>query len=111
MIWINYAGRGSYCVLTQKFQNYKLRTLSAMAESATGKTKWWKNLIYIKALFGTIPRYEAVEVGNRFGEMTYTTDKPAGMCSYCLISAVASLLLLLAAFWHFQATRNPAIKI
>jgi uncharacterized membrane protein len=184
-------------------------------------------LIYIKALFGTIPRYEAVEVGNRFGELTYTMDKagisgsgkatlPAysmlavaligiavavyvaqgnytgqplwcpiidgcnavvnspysrvfgvpmsyfgfiyylymfalaarlafepfsnslrfrailyaamgaissmyfiylqlrfirEMCSYCLISAVASLLLLLAAFWHFQATRNPAIKI
>jgi uncharacterized membrane protein len=32
------------------------------------------------------------------------------MCSYCLISAVASLLLLLAALWHFQATRHPAFK-
>ena len=32
------------------------------------------------------------------------------VCSYCLISAVTSLLLLLAALWHFQATRNPAIK-
>jgi uncharacterized membrane protein len=32
------------------------------------------------------------------------------MCSYCLISAVASLLLLVAALWHFRATRNPAMK-
>jgi uncharacterized membrane protein len=32
------------------------------------------------------------------------------VCSYCLISAVTSLLLLLAALWHFQATRNPTIK-
>jgi len=28
------------------------------------------------------------------------------VCSYCLISAVTSVLLLLAALWHFQATRN-----
>jgi uncharacterized membrane protein len=32
------------------------------------------------------------------------------VCSYCLISAVTSLLLLLAALWHFRVTRNPAIK-
>jgi uncharacterized membrane protein len=32
------------------------------------------------------------------------------MCSYCLISAAASLLLLLAALWHFQATRHPALE-
>jgi uncharacterized membrane protein len=32
------------------------------------------------------------------------------MCTYCLISAVASLLLLLAALWHFQTTRHPALK-
>jgi uncharacterized membrane protein len=32
------------------------------------------------------------------------------VCSYCLISAVTSLLLLLAALWHFQATRNPTLK-
>ena len=32
------------------------------------------------------------------------------VCSYCLIAAVTSLLLLFAALWHFQAARNPAIK-
>ncbi len=32
------------------------------------------------------------------------------VCSYCLVSAVTSLLLFLAALWHFQATRSPAIK-
>ena len=32
------------------------------------------------------------------------------VCSYCLISAVTSFLLLFVALWHFQATRNPAIK-
>jgi uncharacterized membrane protein len=32
------------------------------------------------------------------------------MCSYCLIAAVTSVLLLFAALWHFQATRRPVIK-
>jgi uncharacterized membrane protein len=30
------------------------------------------------------------------------------VCSYCLISAITSLILLLAALWHFQATGNSA---
>jgi hypothetical protein len=33
------------------------------------------------------------------------------ICSYCLISAVTSLLFLFAALWHFRATRTPAGKI
>jgi uncharacterized membrane protein len=32
------------------------------------------------------------------------------VCSYCLIAAVTSLLLLFAALWHFQATRHSAMK-
>jgi uncharacterized membrane protein len=32
------------------------------------------------------------------------------ICSYCLISAVTSFLLLFAALWHFQMTRHPALK-
>jgi uncharacterized membrane protein len=32
------------------------------------------------------------------------------ICSYCIISAVTSFLLLFAALWHFQVTRRPAIK-
>jgi uncharacterized membrane protein len=31
------------------------------------------------------------------------------ICSYCLISAVTSLLLLLAALWHFQVTRKHGV--
>jgi uncharacterized membrane protein len=30
------------------------------------------------------------------------------VCSYCLISAVTSFLLLFATLWHFQATRQAA---
>jgi uncharacterized membrane protein len=30
------------------------------------------------------------------------------LCSYCLISAAVSVLLLFAALWHFQVTRHPA---
>jgi uncharacterized membrane protein len=30
------------------------------------------------------------------------------VCSYCLISAVTSFLLLFAMLWHFQATRQAA---
>ena len=33
------------------------------------------------------------------------------ICSYCVISAVTSFLLLLAALWHYQVTRNPDSKI
>src|SRR5262245_23867390 len=29
------------------------------------------------------------------------------LCSYCLSSAVVSVLLVFAALWHFQATRHP----
>ena len=32
------------------------------------------------------------------------------VCSYCLISAVTSFLLLFAALWHFQVTSHSAIK-
>jgi uncharacterized membrane protein len=32
------------------------------------------------------------------------------VCSYCLISAVTSFLLLFATIWHFQATRHSAVK-
>jgi uncharacterized membrane protein len=32
------------------------------------------------------------------------------ICSYCLISAVTSFLLLFAALWHFQVTRHRALK-
>jgi len=31
------------------------------------------------------------------------------VCSYCLISAVLTFFLLIAALWHFQATRKPAV--
>jgi uncharacterized membrane protein len=30
------------------------------------------------------------------------------VCSYCLIAAVTTFLLLIAALWHLQATRKPA---
>jgi uncharacterized membrane protein len=30
------------------------------------------------------------------------------VCIYCLISAVITVLLLMAAGWHFRATRTPA---
>jgi uncharacterized membrane protein len=33
---------------------------------------------------------------------------PEGMCIYCLISAVATFLLLIVALWHFRATRIDA---
>ena len=29
------------------------------------------------------------------------------LCSYCLISAVVSVLLVVAALWHVLATRHP----
>ncbi len=32
------------------------------------------------------------------------------LCSYCLISAVVSALLVFAALWHFQATRHRVAK-
>ena len=32
------------------------------------------------------------------------------VCSYCLISAVTSFLLLFATLWHLQVTRHATIK-
>jgi uncharacterized membrane protein len=32
------------------------------------------------------------------------------VCSYCLISAVTSFLLLFATFWHFQTTRHATTR-
>jgi uncharacterized membrane protein len=32
------------------------------------------------------------------------------VCSYCLIAAATSFLLLLAALWHFQTTRYPSAQ-
>jgi uncharacterized membrane protein len=32
------------------------------------------------------------------------------VCSYCLISAVTSFLLLFATFWHFQTTRHATAR-
>jgi uncharacterized membrane protein len=33
---------------------------------------------------------------------------PEGMCIFCILSAVTTLLLLIAALWHFAATRRVA---
>ena len=32
------------------------------------------------------------------------------ICSYCIISAIVSFLLLLAALWHFQVTRSKSFE-
>lgn len=32
------------------------------------------------------------------------------ICSYCIISAIVSFLLLLAALWHFQVTRSKNLE-
>jgi uncharacterized membrane protein len=32
------------------------------------------------------------------------------ICSYCIISAIVSFLLLLAALWHFQVTRSNRVR-
>ena len=32
------------------------------------------------------------------------------ICSYCIISAIVSFLLLLAALWHFQVTRSKNLN-
>ena len=32
------------------------------------------------------------------------------ICSYCIISAIVSLLLLLAALWHFQVSRSDWVR-
>jgi uncharacterized membrane protein len=33
----------------------------------------------------------------------------SAVCSYCVISAITTFLLLIAALWHFQATRKEAV--
>jgi uncharacterized membrane protein len=47
----------------------------------------------------------------RFTLCTFNSVLIREICSYCLISAVTSFLLLFAALWHFQVTRHPGDKM
>src|SRR6516164_1086963 len=81
-------------------------------------------LLLVHVRIGSAPRFEPLSNSLRFRAVLYAAMGAVSsmyfmylqvafireVCSYCLIAAVTSLLLLFAALWHFQATRNPAIK-
>ena len=78
--------------------------------------------IYYLFMFGLAARlaYEPVSKGLRFRVVLYAALGAVSsayfiylqlgliqaICSYCIISAIISFLLLLAALWHFQVTRS-----
>ncbi|MGB9041980.1 MAG: vitamin K epoxide reductase family protein [Pseudolabrys sp.] len=80
--------------------------------------------IYYVFMFGLAARlaFDPFSSGLRFRAILYAALGAASsmyflylqlgiisaVCGYCLISAVTSFLLLFAALWHFQVTRNPA---
>jgi uncharacterized membrane protein len=82
--------------------------------------------IYYVFMFGLSARlvYEPFSNTLRFRSILYAAlgalsstyfiylqlDFIRAICSYCVISAVTSFLLLLAALWHYQLTRNPTEK-
>ncbi|MGB8637408.1 MAG: vitamin K epoxide reductase family protein [Pseudolabrys sp.] len=78
--------------------------------------------IYYLFMFGLAARlaYEPVSKGLRFRVVLYAALGAVSsayfiylqlgliqaICSYCIISAIISFLLLFAALWHFQVTRS-----
>ena len=78
--------------------------------------------IYYLFMFGLAARlaYEPASKGLRFRVVLYAALGAVSsayfiylqlgliqaICSYCIISAIVSFLLLLAALWHFQVTRS-----
>ena len=78
--------------------------------------------IYYLFMFGLAARlaYEPVSKGLRFRGILYAARGAVSsayfiylqlgliqaICSYCIISAIISFLLLFAALWHFQVTRS-----
>ena len=78
--------------------------------------------IYYLFMFGLAARlaYEPVSKGLRFRVILYAALGAVSsayfiylqlgliqaICSYCIISAIISFLLLFAALWHFQVTRS-----
>ena len=81
--------------------------------------------IYYLFMFGLAARlaYEPVSKGLRFRVVLYAAlgavssayfiylqlSLIQAICSYCIISAIVSFLLLLAALWHFQVTRSKKL--
>ncbi len=81
-------------------------------------------LVYYLYMFGlaALLAFDLFSRGLRWGALLYAAVGLAfsiyfmyvqatyigAFCIYCLISAVATLLLFIAALWHLQATRVPA---
>ena len=99
-------------------------TLIGIADAVyvSGTPMSYFGFIYYVFMFGLAARvaFNPFSSGLRFRAILYAALGAASsmyfiylqlgiiraVCSYCLISAVTSFLLLLAALWHFQATRN-----
>jgi uncharacterized membrane protein len=118
----NYTGAPLWCPILDGCNT----VISSPYSRVFGVPMSYFGFIYYLFMFGLAARlaYEPFSSNLRFRAILYAALGAASsiyfmylqlgfireICSYCLISAVTSFLLLFAALWHFQVTRHRALK-
>ena len=116
----NYAGAPLWCPILDGCNT----VINSPYSRVFGVPMSYFGFIYYVFMFGLAARlaYDPFSNSLRFRAILYAALGAASsmyfmyvqigfireVCSYCLISAITSLLLLFAALWHFQATGNSA---
>jgi len=118
----NYTGAPLWCPILDGCNT----VISSPYSRVFGVPMSYFGFIYYLFMFGLAARvaYEPFSNNLRFRAILYAALGAASsiyflylqigfireICSYCLISAVTSFLLLFAALWHFQTTRHRELK-
>jgi uncharacterized membrane protein len=118
----NYSGAQLWCPILNGCNT----VINSPYSRVFGTPMSYFGFIYYLFMFGLAARlaYEPVANSLRFRSVLYAALGAISsgyfiylqlafiqaMCTYCLISAILSFLLLLAALWYFLTTRNPAIS-
>jgi uncharacterized membrane protein len=118
----NYTGAPLWCPILDGCNT----VISSPYSRVFGVPMSYFGFIYYLFMFGLAARlaYEPFSNNLRFRAVLYTASGAFSsiyflylqigfireICSYCLISAVTSFVLLFAALWHFQVTRHPPIN-
>src|SRR6516164_2591505 len=118
----NYAGTQLWCPIIDGCNT----VINSPYSRVFGTPMSYFGFIYYLFMFGLAARlaYEPFSSSLRFRAILYAALGAISsvyflylqigyireVCSYCLISAVTSFLLLFATLWHFQVTRHAKIK-
>jgi uncharacterized membrane protein len=116
----NYSGAQLWCPILDGCNT----VINSPYSRVFGTPMSYFGFIYYLFMFGLAARlaYEPVANSLRFRSVLYAALGAISsvyfiylqlaliraICTYCLVSAILSFLLLLAALWYFLTTRNPA---